>query len=60
MITQVLFAEVADKASCSWSLTRRLGPCIISVKDGAIEITSKGGAANFSGVEIWKSVSGAR
>ena len=38
---------------------RRLGPWIISVEDGTIEITSKGGAANFSGIEIFKSVTGA-
>ncbi len=32
---------------------RRLGPWIITVADGTIEITSRGGAANFSGVEVW-------
>ena len=37
---------------------RRLGPWIISVADGTIEITSKGGAANFSGIEIFKNAAG--
>ncbi len=34
---------------------RRLGPWIVSITDGTIEITSSGGAANFSGIEIWRS-----
>ena len=33
---------------------QRLGPWYVDVTKGAIEITSKGGAANFSGIEIWK------
>ena len=33
---------------------RRLGPWAMTVTDGTIEITSRGGAANFSGVEVWK------
>ncbi len=33
---------------------RRVGPWITTVKDGTIEITSSGGAANFSGIEIWR------
>lgn len=33
----------------------RLGPWFVDVRDaGKIELTSKGGAANFSGVEIWR------
>ncbi|WP_425614381.1 PSD1 and planctomycete cytochrome C domain-containing protein [Anatilimnocola sp. NA78] len=36
----------------------RLGPYVIDVKakenDGSVQITSRGGAANFSGVEIWR------
>jgi len=34
----------------------RLGPWIATVTDGTIEITSAGGAANFSGIEVWRSV----
>ena len=37
----------------------RLGPWTTIVTDGAIEITSAGGAANFSGIEVWRSI-GAR
>jgi hypothetical protein len=33
---------------------RRLGPWITTVTGGTIEITSSGGAANFSGIEIWR------
>ena len=32
---------------------QRLGPWYVDVPKGTIEITSKGGAANFSGIEIW-------
>jgi hypothetical protein len=32
---------------------RRLGPWTKTVTDGTIEITSRGGAENFSGVEVW-------
>lgn len=35
---------------------RRLGPWIKTVTDGIIDITSAGGAANFSGIEIWQAV----
>jgi len=34
----------------------RLGPWITTVTDGIIDITSAGGAANFSGIEIWQAV----
>ncbi|UCE47711.1 MAG: DUF1593 domain-containing protein, partial [Phycisphaerales bacterium] len=33
---------------------RRVGPWITTVSNGTIEITSAGGAANFSGIEIWR------
>jgi hypothetical protein len=33
---------------------RRLGPWAVDITDGAIDITSRGGAANFSGVEVWR------
>jgi len=35
---------------------RRVGPWITTVNGGTIEITSAGGAANFSGIEIWQEV----
>lgn len=37
----------------------RLGPWISTITDGSIEVTSAGGAANFSGIEVWRSI-GAR
>jgi len=33
---------------------RRLGPWLVSVTNGEIRIASRGGAANFSGIELWK------
>ncbi|WP_435009323.1 PSD1 and planctomycete cytochrome C domain-containing protein [Tundrisphaera lichenicola] len=35
----------------SW---KRLGPWPVEVKSGTIELTTRGGAANLSGVEIWR------
>lgn len=32
---------------------RRLGPWRINVKDGSLKLSAKGGAANFSGIEVW-------
>ena len=32
----------------------RLGPWFVDVTDGKIALTSQGGAANFSGIEIWR------
>jgi hypothetical protein len=32
----------------------RLGPWLAHVTNGTIRLTSRGGAANFSGIEIWK------
>ena len=37
---------------------RRLGPWITTPADGKIGITASGGAANFSGIEIWRSAAG--
>jgi len=37
---------------------RRLGPWMVTVSDGTIEITSSGGAANFSGIEVWRRIGG--
>ena len=33
---------------------QRLGPWVTSVRDGTIRITARGGAGNFSGIEIWQ------
>ncbi len=33
---------------------KRLGPWPVTVESGEIAVTTKGGAANFSGIEIWK------
>ncbi|MEO8271592.1 MAG: DUF1549 domain-containing protein, partial [Aureliella sp.] len=33
---------------------RRLGPWYTEVNQGSIELSSKGGAANFSGIELWR------
>lgn len=33
---------------------RRLGPWVARVTDGSLDLTSKGGAANLSGIELWK------
>lgn len=33
---------------------QRLGPWYVDVDDGQIFITSRGGAANFSGLEVWR------
>ncbi|EMI20003.1 protein containing DUF1549 [Rhodopirellula maiorica SM1] len=33
---------------------KKLGPWYVDVRDGSIELTSKGGAANFSGIELWR------
>ena len=33
---------------------QRLGPWIVNVTDGAIDLTARGGAANISGLEVWR------
>lgn len=33
---------------------QRLGPWIAEVSDGTLDLTSRGGAANLSGIELWK------
>jgi hypothetical protein len=35
---------------------QRLGPWITSIRSGTVKITARGGAANFSGIEIWKAL----
>ena len=37
---------------------RRLGPWVADVADGKLSITAAGGAANFSGIEIWRRAGG--
>jgi hypothetical protein len=34
----------------------RLGPWNVLVTNGSIQITSAGGAANFSGIELWRRI----
>lgn len=41
-------------ASGSAGQWRRLGPWVARVTDGSLDLTSKGGAANLSGIELWK------
>ena len=43
-----------DFASGSAGTWKRLGPWPVEVESGAIELTTEGGAANLSGVEIWR------
>lgn len=35
---------------------QRLGPWYVDVTEGAVELASRGGAANFSGIEVWRRV----
>jgi hypothetical protein len=39
---------------------RRIGPWITDIDNGKITITASGGAANFSGIEIWQRAGGRR
>lgn len=39
---------------------RRLGPWVARITDGTLDLTSKGGAANLSGLELWKLVEPAK
>ena len=48
---KVVAGDVHTGTAGEW---QRLGPWYVDVPKGAIEITSKGGAANFSGIEIWR------
>ncbi len=43
--------DFASGAAGSW---QKLGPWRVDVDAGAIQLTTEGGAANLSGVEIWK------
>lgn len=33
---------------------QRLGPWIAEVSNGTLDLTSRGGAANLAGIELWK------
>jgi len=48
---RVVTKAVVSGNAGSW---KRLGPWSTDVKEGTIVLASRGGAANFSGVEIWK------
>jgi hypothetical protein len=37
----------------------KLGPYPVNITDGAINVSSSGGHANFSGIEVWTGTSGA-
>jgi hypothetical protein len=45
---------VANYNSGSAGHWERLGPWYTSAREGKIVVTSRGGVANFSGVEVWK------
>jgi len=49
---------VAEYNSGDAGQWQRLGPWEVDVTDGRIEIASRGGAANFSGLEIWNKAGG--
>jgi hypothetical protein len=48
---QVVQANYNSGSAGSW---KKLGPWRKTITDGTINVTSTGGAANFSGIEIWK------
>lgn len=48
---QVVAKKVVSGNTGHW---QRMGPWFAESKNGRIVITSKGGAANFSGIEIWR------
>ncbi len=48
---KVVQARYASGAAGSWD---RLGPWTVEIADGSIEIRAAGGAAHFSGVEVWR------
>ena len=39
---------------------RRVGPWVTDIDNGKITITASGGAANFSGIEVWQRAGGSR
>ena len=48
---RIVVPRFVSGSAGSWS---RLGPWPVDVKRGRLRIISKGGAANFSGIEIWR------
>ncbi len=48
---QPVVAKYNSGAAGHWE---RLGPWYTTAKDGRIVLTSQGGAANFSGIELWR------
>ncbi|WP_417747209.1 PSD1 and planctomycete cytochrome C domain-containing protein [Rosistilla oblonga] len=48
---KTVVAQFSSGAAGHW---QRLGPWYVDVTKGTIELTSRGGAANFSGVELWR------
>jgi len=45
---------VRDYNSGAAGQWRKLGPWVAKIADGTITVTSRGGAANFSGIEVWR------
>jgi hypothetical protein len=48
---QEVAPDVYSGAQGEW---QRLGPWCVDVAEGAVELTSRGGAANFGGIEVWR------
>ena len=46
----VVLANFNSGTAGTW---RKLGPYPVNISDGAINVTSAGGHANFSGIEVW-------
>jgi hypothetical protein len=46
----VVLANYVSGPAGTW---RKLGPYSVNIADGAINVSSSGGHANFSGIEIW-------
>lgn len=53
-------AVVSGYTSGSPGQWRRLGPWNTTITTGKLTITARGGAANFSGIEIWRQTSAAQ
>jgi hypothetical protein len=48
---RVVAANYRSGKAGTWE---RLGPWYVAVDNGVIRLTSQGGAANFSGIEVWR------
>jgi cytochrome c553 len=48
---QVVLQEFVSGSAGTW---KKLGPWRVAVNSGSIRLTTQGGAANLSGLEIWK------